>query len=78
MKIDPDKCIACLECVDLCPMSCIAEKDECAEIDQDECVECGVCLHAGICPTEAIYQPPALQLQKEVLYARFHPVSRRR
>jgi ferredoxin len=25
-------------------------------IDQDECVECGVCLRASICPVDAIYQ----------------------
>ena len=26
-----------------------------ASIDQDECVECGVCLRSGVCKTEAIY-----------------------
>ena len=35
MKIDPEKCIACLECVDFCPMNCIAEKDDAVLIDQD-------------------------------------------
>lgn len=28
-----------------------------ATIDQDECVECGVCLRSGVCKTEAIYWP---------------------
>jgi hypothetical protein len=28
-----------------------------ASIDQDECVECGVCLRSGICKTYAIYWP---------------------
>ena len=57
MKIDSEKCIACLECVDFCPLNCIAEKDDAVSIDQDECVECGVCLRAGVCPTDAIYMP---------------------
>jgi len=26
-------------------------------VDQDECVECGVCLRSGVCPTDAIYWP---------------------
>ncbi len=27
-------------------------------IDEDECVECNVCLRSGCCPTDALYQPP--------------------
>jgi hypothetical protein len=27
-------------------------------IDEDECVECSVCLRSGCCPTDALYQPP--------------------
>ena len=57
MKIDPEKCISCLECIDYCPMKCILEGDEATFIDQDECVECGVCLRAAVCPTDAIYMP---------------------
>ena len=57
MKIDPDKCISCLECIDYCTMKCILEGDEAVFIDQDECVECGVCLRADVCPEDAIYMP---------------------
>lgn len=57
MKIDPETCISCLECVDYCPMNAILENDHTAFIDQEECVECGVCLRAEICPTEAIHLP---------------------
>ena len=57
MKINPEVCITCLECVDFCPLHCIEEKDEGVQIDQDECVECGVCLHSEVCPVEAIYRP---------------------
>jgi len=57
MKIDPDRCISCLECIDFCTMGCIFEGDEAAFIDPDECVECGVCERSGVCPTDAIYLP---------------------
>ena len=57
MKIDPEKCVSCLECIDFCPMNCIAEGKSSVEIDQDECVECSVCFRAGVCPTDAIYMP---------------------
>ncbi|OHE24360.1 MAG: hypothetical protein A2X92_04635 [Syntrophus sp. GWC2_56_31] len=57
MRINSDRCIACLECIDFCPMNCIAQKGDAVEIDQDECVECGVCLRAGVCPTDAIAMP---------------------
>jgi NAD-dependent dihydropyrimidine dehydrogenase PreA subunit len=57
MKIDPEKCTFCLECIDYCPMKAILKGVEVSEISQDECVECGVCLRANVCPTDAIFMP---------------------
>lgn len=57
MRIDSEKCVSCLQCIDYCPMGTIVEGDEGVEIDQDECVECSVCLRAEICPEDAIYMP---------------------
>ncbi len=57
MRIDPEKCISCLACVDVCPMNCIVEGNEVVSIDQDECVECSSCLRSGACPVDAIYMP---------------------
>jgi NAD-dependent dihydropyrimidine dehydrogenase PreA subunit len=71
MKIDSEKCIACLECVDFCPMDCIAEKDAAVSIDQDECVDCGVCLHAGVCPTDALYMPEEAKQYPRAIRAQF-------
>ena len=57
MKIDAETCILCQECFDYCPMGCIVEGKASATIDQDDCVECGVCYRADVCPVDAIYMP---------------------
>ncbi len=71
MRIDTEKCIACLECIDFCPMNCIGEKDDGVAIDQDECVECGVCLRSGVCPTDAIYMPEESMQYPRAIRAQF-------
>lgn len=52
MKIDPELCIACGSCIDYCPMEAIALEDV-AVIDQEECVDCGVCYRSKVCPVDA-------------------------
>lgn len=58
MKIDPEKCSNCGICQPYCTVGAIVEskKREVHEMVQDECVECGVCLRAAVCPTDAIFQ----------------------
>ena len=45
MLINPDKCVACANCVPVCPMGAIYVDPAVnrATINQDECVECGAC-----------------------------------
>ena len=45
MKIDPDKCVACGNCVPICPMGAIHIDPSVgrATVDADECVECFTC-----------------------------------
>ena len=57
MRIDPEKCTACARCPDYCPVTCIHEGDGIYFIDENECVECGVCLRDAECPTDAFYMP---------------------
>jgi len=57
MRIDPEKCTACGQCPDYCPVTCIHEGAEFYLIDEDECVECGVCLKDAGCPADAFYMP---------------------
>ena len=72
MKIDTEKCIGCGNCVYYCPVGAIYVKTEerrrIAVINEDDCVECGLCLRMmnldvtlpalkkESCPTSAFYQ----------------------
>lgn len=61
MKIKKDACIGCEACHPFCPMNAIATVEwqgtQVSEVDQDKCVECGVCQRAEVCPTDAIFMP---------------------
>ena len=57
MRIDPELCTSCDLCPDYCPVNCISEGDGSYVIDEDECVECGVCLRDSECPTDAFFMP---------------------
>lgn len=59
MRIDEDLCISCEQCLPYCPMEAIELADEFAVIEQDECVDCGVCLRSEICSVDAIVYEPA-------------------
>ena len=57
MHIKDSECIGCDACHPYCPIGAIKSAESISKIDQDECVECGVCLRAEVCPTDAIYMP---------------------
>jgi len=58
MRVDEEKCVGCLECIDYCPVGAIREvTGGIVTINEEECVECGCCLRVGACEYEALWQP---------------------
>ncbi len=56
MKIGEEKCKRCAECLPYCPVGAIKAKNKKIIIDQDGCVECGVCQRSGVCKQEAFFR----------------------
>jgi heterodisulfide reductase subunit A len=52
--VEPEKCVACLNCVRVCPYGAprFDEETQAAYIEPATCQGCGIC--AGICPNKAI------------------------
>jgi NAD-dependent dihydropyrimidine dehydrogenase PreA subunit len=57
MKINKELCIGCQKCVPFCPMGAIHMEGKRAAVDQDECIECGICVRQIECPRKAFYEP---------------------
>lgn len=62
MQVDASKCVGCGRCIPFCPVDARSlgrlpgNGRVTLIIDSDRCVECGVCLRSGICPTDAMFQ----------------------
>lgn len=52
MTVIPDKCIACMACINNCPVNAIKLVKGKAFINKQICIECGYCKQ--ICPVNAI------------------------
>ncbi len=51
-EIDPDKCTACGDCIELCQMEALVPVNNHTEVLRSHCIGCGVCVN--VCATEAI------------------------
>jgi ferredoxin len=65
MLIDEKLCTGCGKCVVYCPVEAIVETGKKTSrgkklraVDLDQCVECGNCLRAAVCPADAVLQQP--------------------
>jgi len=56
MKINPERCFACGDCVPICPVDAILLHDGMVSINQDQCVECGVCWRTHVCLSSVFEQ----------------------
>lgn len=61
-KIDPEKCTACGECLNLCQMNALMPTHNTVRVLGEKCIGCGVCVNA--CAFEAI---SLLSKEKKVL-----------
>ncbi len=52
VKVNPEECVGCENCVEVCPVEAISMEDDVAVIDQATCTECGACISE--CPVDAI------------------------
>ena len=51
-EIDPEECVACGECIEICQMDALISVNNHTEVLRSHCIGCGVCLN--VCATEAI------------------------
>lgn len=59
MEIIQDLCTQCAQCIPICPVGAIHGERSSRHIiiDQEKCVECGVCYRSGICEESGLKQP---------------------
>lgn len=50
--IDPDECISCGACSEVCTEDAISEGEDSYQIDSEKCIDCGLC--EDECPVDAI------------------------
>lgn len=59
MRIETPSCDGCGQCAPYCPVGAIlADQGGAYTIDEDECVECGVCLRSAACPHKCFKATP--------------------
>ena len=52
--INPELCVSCGSCADVCPVGAITAGDASYQINKDECIDCGAC--EGIAALSGVFQ----------------------
>lgn len=75
MNIDKNVCTNCAKCKPFCPVGAIVIDKTIKQvvIDQDLCVECGVCYRASVCESGGL-QPPKLSWPRTIRAALSDPL----
>ena len=60
--INPELCVSCGSCADVCPVGAISAGEASYVINKDECIDCGAC--SRTCPTGAISEEYASDTQE--------------
>jgi len=79
MKIDPDRCTGCGECLPYCPAMAILlrpEEPRRATVVEELCFECGLCRRLEICPGSAFMESDATESYPRILRALFSDPNR--
>jgi len=74
-QVNKEKCTGCKVCMTYCTVDAIYYKEKKCFIDQDECVECYVCLRQKVCPRNAIELSPLDTFYKEFKHMMSDPVE---
>ena len=70
LKYNPDKCVGCERCTEVCPHGVFDINDKKAYItDKDLCMECGAC--ALNCPVKAIEVNAGVGCAAAIIYSWF-------
>lgn len=75
MIIDQDTCIGCGKCVPFCPAKAISVENGKAEINEDLCFNCGVCLRLEICPVSAFQQEVEIEWPRSLKAVMSDPLT---
>jgi uncharacterized protein (DUF362 family)/Fe-S-cluster-containing hydrogenase component 2 len=59
--INPERCISCKQCVEVCPVNCILAVKDGFGIDQNKCIQCHCCIE--VCPEGAVDLKPGNYLR---------------
>lgn len=74
-RIESEKCVGCKTCQKYCSVDAIKYENGKCYIDQDECVDCYVCMRQKVCPKGAIVPTELDTFYKQFMHVMSDPVE---